>query len=317
MPMHYVHVVASCTDRKRLPIPARRRLSAVPGRTLTGRFDEWRRRLTTVSSSTLNASEMYSGDHWAIVRALSQTAGPHGWRVRLWVASAGYGLIPADAVIGSYSATFAPGHPDSVVIPGSATGREHPREWWSLLGAWPGPTPSTPRRVVDLAATSPRAIVVIASDTYIDAMEDDLTAARAGLYDADRLVVVSARPRRVTELAANWVETDARLRQVLGGAVGSLSARVARHLLSTLAPAQFGATAARAVTNRLLETAPALPVYDRLPSTDDRVAAFIRRAIRRDPSASHTPLLRAYRASGHQCEQGRFRTIFQRVTREP
>lgn len=314
--MALIHVIASCTDRKRLPIPARLRLRAIPGRTLVGRFDAWQDRVSSASTGTLPAADLYCGDHWSIARVLTETTGAQGWRVCLWAASAGYGLIPAEASIAPYSATFATGHPDSVVPTWATNVREDLRAWWKLQGSAVGPDATSVRRLTDLAATRPGVLLVIASDAYIDAMEDDLLAARAVLPDPDHLVVVSARPRRSTELGANWVETNARLRKVLGGAVGSLNARVARHLLTNLDPAQFSATAARALANELLATTPALPVYDRTPSTDDRVAAFIERAIRRDPSVSHTPLLRAFRAAGNQCEQRRFRTLFERVTRK-
>lgn len=314
--MALVHVIAACTDRKRLPIPAQRRLRAIHGRTLDGRFASWRRALASGAPGDRCAADLYSGDHWSVVRALAKTAASQGWRVRLWAASAGYGLIPADATIVPYSATFVSGHPDSVTTADSSTWREDVRAWWRLQGAAPGPDLSAARRVADLAAEGPRAILIVASDAYISAMEEDLVAAREALPDPERLLVVSARPRRATDLVVNWIETDARLRQALGGAVGSLHARVARHLLTTLDPALFSASAARTVIHRLLAGTPALPVYDRATTTDDRVEAFIRRARRHDPSACHTPLLREFRRSGYRCEQSRFRAIFDAVTRE-
>lgn len=316
LPMPLAHVIASCTDRKRLPVPPRRRMRNVRARDLDRRFEAWQRALSGFPALTTDAANMYCGDHWSIARELPQTASARGWQVRLWVASAGYGLIPANAAIASYSATFAPGHPDSVAIHDAATWREGVRRWWQLQGTVPGPESAAPRSITNLASTAPDAMVVLASAVYVDAMEDDLQAARNALEDQGRLTIVSGKPRRETALRSNWVETDARLRQVLGGAVGSLHARVTRHLLTTLDPAQFSAAAAREATQGLLASAPPLPVYERVPSTDNQVAAFIRRALRRTPTARHTPLLREYRASGRQCEQSRFRMIFERLAEE-
>lgn len=314
--MPVAHVIAACTDRKRLPVPPRRRMRNVRVHDLDRRFEAWRRVLSGFPALTTDAANMYRGDHWSIARELPQTASARGWQVRLWVASAGYGLIPASATIASYSATFTPGHPDSVAIHDTAAWREGVRRWWQLQGSVPGPDLVAPRSIAHLATTAPDALVVIASDVYVDAMEDDLQAARNALTDAERLTIVSGKPRRKTALSSNWVETDARLRQVLGGAVGSLHARVTRHLLTTLDPAGFSTAAAREATLRLLASAPPLPVYDRAPSTDYEVAAFIKRALRCAPTARHTPLLREYRASGRQCEQRRFRMIFERLAEE-
>lgn len=283
---------------------------------LDRRFEAWQRALSGHPAHMTEASNMYWGDHWSIARELSRTASARGWQVRLWVASAGYGLIPATAAIAPYSATFAPRHADSIAASDATVWREAIRHWWRLQGNVPGPAPGAPRRIADLAASAPGAVVVIASDIYIDAMEEDLRTAGEVLGDSDRLAIVSGKLRRQSVLAPNWIETEARLRQVLGGGVGSLHARVARHLLTALDSTGFSVAAARDLTRGLLALAPPLPVYDRVPSSDKEVGAFIRRTLRQNRSARHTTLLREFRASGKRCEQNRFRMIFERVRDE-
>ncbi len=313
--MALVNVVVACTERKRLPVAARHRLRSIRGQDLDRRFEAWQRALESNGPGTTPALDLYSGDHWAVARELPMYVASRGWDLRLWVASAGYGLIPAEALVTPYSATFAPLHADSVVTAGASDWSDGIRYWWRLHASVPGPAPKGPRRIADLASGD-EAIVVVASDTYVHAMEDDLLTARRSLSKPERLIIVSARSRRSTALASNWVETNARMRLALGGAMGSLNVRAARHFFDVLGPSELDVQSARAFGTKLLSSSPDLPVFNRTPSTDNQVFAFVRRSLLIDPFARHSPLLRQYRDSGRQCEQKRFRAIFEQVAKE-
>jgi hypothetical protein len=47
--------------------------------------------------------------------------------------------------------------------------------------------------------------------------------------------------------------------------------------------------------------------------TDEDVRVFVRNALRANPQARHTTLLREYRESGYACEQKRFGRLFKEV----
>ena len=73
-----------------------------PGQRACGDTDErardWICRLSDTSYSPLIAArDLYAGEHWMVARGLPDLAG--GERIRLWACSAGYGLIPADALV--------------------------------------------------------------------------------------------------------------------------------------------------------------------------------------------------------------------------
>src|SRR5439155_14422396 len=109
-----LHIIAACTDRKRaVPLP-HHRLGALPaGRQ---RAERWVSALQDGQGSPMAARDLYVGNHWAIVRDLPDIARRAGWRrVRLWVASGGYGLLDAETKAVAYGATFSIGHRDSVV----------------------------------------------------------------------------------------------------------------------------------------------------------------------------------------------------------
>ena len=47
--------------------------------------------------------------------------------------------------------------------------------------------------------------------------------------------------------------------------------------------------------------------------TDEDVRVFVRNALRANPRARHTALLREYREAGYACEQKRFGRLFKEV----
>src|SRR5512132_4121876 len=101
-----VHVVVTCTNRKKRPVPARLRLGSLPSGSIARRVDTWIRRLCEdANEPTVAASDLYAGEHWTIVRSLPDLSS-NTENVRLWVCSAGYGLVPVDAQIRPYAATF-------------------------------------------------------------------------------------------------------------------------------------------------------------------------------------------------------------------
>ena len=64
---------------------------------------------------TYAAECLDSGDHWHVVRSLSEFTSKTRCALKILVCSAGYGRSSASARISPYSATFTSNHPDSVV----------------------------------------------------------------------------------------------------------------------------------------------------------------------------------------------------------
>src|SRR6266568_5508906 len=164
-----VHVIVTCTNRKSQLVPDRRQLGSVPAGDTDERARDWICRLSdTPDSPPITARDLYAGEHWTVACGLPDLAG--GGRIRLWACSAGYGLIPADAPLRPYAATFTGGHPDSV--PGGADGA---RAWWYALSSWEGPSSGQSRSIRELAATEPAASYLLAlSAPYLQACREDI-----------------------------------------------------------------------------------------------------------------------------------------------
>jgi hypothetical protein len=300
-----VHVIVTCTNRKTLPVAPILRLGNVRGRGTVSRAREWTARLAGMSSSPLIAAQdLYAGEHWTIARSLPGRA-RHA-RVKLWVCSAGYGLIPADALVHPYAATFSSG---SDRVPGGAYGA---RQWWDALTGWEGPAPREPRSIRSLVAADRSASFLLAlSASYLDACLDDLAAAAGEVADLDTFMVISAGTRLPRSGGVVMVPADARLQELLGGTRQALNARLAAQLLS--AGISSRAEAAN-WTMRLLAEQPPITRYERKKLSDQEVTEMITRSLAQSPQRSASRLLREFRDAGYACEQQRFAGLYRAVT---
>ena len=310
-----INVVVTCTKRKSVAVPDRLKLRRVRRADAKTKIGLWRDRLEACHSELVAVRDLYSGDHWSIAKAMEGTTTFGDVGVRLWVASAGYGLISLDDSVKPYSATYSIDHPDSVVK--RTTGNDRPticREWWTLMSQWNGPVERMPRTLTEVAAASPNSpLIVVASENYLLGINDDLCDARDELNEPELLSIFSAGCKSLNGLARHLVPYDARLQRVVGGALRSLNMRAAQKALHESRRSQPTLPVLRRKFKRLLDSQPPLDRPERLPMTDAAVCRFIKQAIRRDADVSHTPLLRKLRDGGHACEQKRFAKLFRQV----
>lgn len=293
-----VHLIASCTERKRASVPADLRLGTIAGEGVAA----WLARVASSDAEPVRARDLYGGEHWQLILELERRLVEKKRDVVLWVASAGHGLVGADEQIKPYAATFASGSDDTV--PGEAAA------WWTALCDARG------RPIASLAADAADAIVVVGSTRYLRAMASDLVRA-SGMMEEGALVLFSGS-HPPDSLRAAAVEVDARVQVALAdsdrlrGTKQGLAARAALTLLSraTWPPR---AEPLQAAYTRLVNDheRPAVPQRER--HDDQAVLDFIAAELREDSRLGWTPLLRKWRASGHACEQKRFRDLFRSV----
>ncbi len=294
-----LHLVVTCANRKRHGIPVELHLRAVTQRRPAARFAAWTARLDGSDSGRYLAADLYAGEHWQIVRTLTQA--PVAKTAQLWIASAGYGLIPADAAICAYAATFSASAPDAV---GVTVGQV--ADWWHRLSTWAGPVPDQPRSFAALAARDRNAtMIAVLSEAYQRACGDDLLAA-AELLDSDALSVVGP-PNAHPPLANVLVPVTAMLRHTVGGSLQALNVRATKYLL------EYGAGPHRTALRHAAATAapdnPPTPPASGERMSDAEVAAYIRG----HAHTSATQLLRQLRDTGRSCEQRRFAQLHRDV----
>jgi hypothetical protein len=306
--MRTLDIVVTCASRKSRATGKTLGASGLLDGELDARMSSWTE-LLSARGSRFTPAELYSGDHWIVARSLAPLALSLGWKPRLWIASAGFGLVSTESLLTPYSATFALGNPNSVGK--SATEN---REWWKLLSDWEGPLGSSHRSIESVAASAPEStFLCVLSEPYLAALQDDLRAALVRVTTPDRFLVVSAGTAVAPGLEGNLLPGDARLQALLGGTLNSLNVRIAHHLLGTIAPAQFDYQRLSKDLQESLSSAPERKVPNNRRMEDVDVVRFIRQESDAEARTSHTGLLRKLRASGRACEQSRFRALYKEV----
>lgn len=306
-------VVTTCSERKRLPVPAAHQLRNV-GRhlPLADRARAWTQVLE-VADAAVAAADLYAGNHWYVARGLPALAAAKGYATELWIASAGYGLVPSDARLAPYAATFSPTSPDAIASGPAANASN--AEWWHCLNEWRSPHygRDTARCFAELARSKPDATFLVAASTvYLHATSVDLVAAASALSDRGQLLIVCTGP--VPEPLRHFaVPANARLQHVVGGSRQALNSGVARLIINDADEHHFEANAVRARLSAFIAASPDLITYDRSRLNDDQLRSFIRAARREDPSVSKTRLLRILRDTELACEQKRFGQLFAEV----
>lgn len=314
--MDRVNVVVTCTKRKTRPAAADLQLRSVSAETPELRAERWIEALESARGEVVPALDLYSGDHWKVVRSLSAAGLRSGREVQLWVCSAGYGLISASTHLHPYSATFSDRHPDQVHRFSHLSRRESHRRWWAALTVWRGPDPSAPRTITGLASKAPDVpIVVVGSESYLEPLAADLQQAARKLTSLDRLLLLSGGMNRSPALEQNLIAFDARLTRALRGPLMSLNVRVAREMLEQGIDLTTSAVS-RWVSEFGRELKPfEYPVRER--TGDEEVKAYVRRELASNPGARWSPLHRKLReALQLACEQKRFRDLFFTVRAE-
>jgi hypothetical protein len=310
-----VNIVVTCTSRKKQePVP-HLRLRSVRQKTIEDRARKWIEQLSLHGIPHTAASELYCGEYWSVARSLPTVARDCGIVARIWICSAGYGLISPQSQICSYSATFSPYDRDSVtrglrpeVRPCAA------QKWWQLISKWSGPKGSELRSLGSIAREYPRVpLLVVASSDYLQAIEQDLDKAVSTLSDPDLLLIASAGIRTFGKFTHYLLPCDARLQSCLGGTRASLNIRIAKQLVEYMGKGSIGLERQRTQLKHLLSQQPPIEQYRRLLATDDQIKDFIRFELNRNGVVSRSLLLTKFRDSGRACEQSRFASLYKHV----
>lgn len=283
-------IVVNCTERKSQAPAPHLQARTLPQGEVGQRVANWRRRVTNATPSAA-LLDLYQGEAWQQARGLSRDARQQGFDVRLRVASAGLGLRDADSKGPAYSATFAGGHLDTVTPPGPGS-----RWWWVALRDLDGADP--------LAETADEKVLLVLSENYARAMDDDLVelADRGG----DILLIGGAR----TIEGLPRLPADMGLRCHLGGTASSITLRMARRWLASRSSRDLYNTRDASRWSSWANSVSRRERYDRRPASDTELRSVIERYKTADPSLSATRALRALRDSGIACEQKRFGELF-------
>lgn len=306
-----INLVVTCTARKTTPVPEMLMMRNIRRDRLDRRLDEWHERLRSESVERKRAVDLYCGNSWSVIRELAK-AGSSPCRLRIWVISAGHGLVAIEENLTPYAATFASREEDSVIPPELAS--HSVSEWWGMLMGQRRQAGSSVASVSDIARLHPKTPLVAAiSSEYLKAVAHDLQAARSALADSDRLIIISAGARKTGPLTDNFLPCDSRLEHRYGRSRMALNARILRDIVHGFTAENIRASRLNPHFEAMLGRLSPATYPERLQTKDETVRSFIRRGIAMNERCSYTALLRQYRATGRACEQKRFRGLFREM----
>jgi len=291
-----LEIVASCTDRKKVQPQDDLQLGSIPGGP-TQRLAEWRRRLRHSDAPRVRAGELYQGQHWKRITEAVDIARSRGWSTRLWILSAGLGLLPSNGHIVSYSATFASGTRDSVWrgrVDGSRA--DTLRWWWRSL---------TEAELPSLSAAASGPVVIVAGRTYIDAITEDLERIASDSSSASRVVIVSTGLDHPLGL-----RYDHRISAQVGGTLGSLNAALLRALAVDARNHGWHRDGMQKAVDRLMARAVDPVPAARQPCSDAQVVDYLTELRSSTPRITRSRALRALRDDGMACSQERFARLW-------
>lgn len=309
-----LHVVVSCKSRKTRPVRAELRIANVPSVPLDERVQTWIRLLEASDDESVIAGDLYAGEHWKIVRSLASGV-RDDLSIKVWIVSAGYGLVEYSTRMKPYAATFIRSHVDSVV---SKHATHAASDWWAAISEW-SPQAGMPRQIRTLAETMGKGdfILLALSEPYAVAVANDIVAAararpeRVALISAGLLT--SRSPELSEQLRNVLLPAESRLKSLVGGAMQGVNARIAAKAAADHALWFPNSTSLRQLLRSWLTQTPPLQQYHRHALSDDEVRSFISTHCSGAGGQSKSRLLRALRDAGMACEQSRFSALYQQV----
>jgi hypothetical protein len=239
-----------------------------------------------------------------VVQSLREIANRQGLPLTIWALSAGLGLVPDTTKAPAYSATFAPGLPDSVVRERSNVTAGN-QQWWRAIYGLESATEKVPFGTRDI-------VICIASPLYLSAAEPTIGSIASYLAKSNQLLIVTSASTRsiLGSVRQHVVVTSALMQDRLGGSRISLNARAARWLLNHGYIGRDQRVAQKCL-DRLSAPLPQRSAAKRL--TDEAIIGEIGELLVNQNELSRTHALRKLRDSGVACEQKRFERLFKKV----
>ncbi len=310
--MQKLHLILSCTARKRGSEPGYPQLRSVGRAPTSDRVQQWATLLSAASRRYV-AADLYAGEYWFTGKELVARAAS-ARQLRVSVVSAGLGLIGIEDKVPMYGATFAARHPDSVLATMSAVVHSQGRrQWWEELTRAEILGRRGPQRVVEIEECgSDTSVMVCLGRNYLEAVAADLEALIERLGDPQK-VMVFASGAPLPGLEESWVPVSGGLRLILGGTSSSTTLRSAKAVLEELGELSPTVDEARVIVARLAAEAGDLPSFDRRRQGDDMILNWILDHLTENPNAAKTTALRHFRDGGLACEQARFGRLFDKA----
>jgi hypothetical protein len=295
-------IAAPCSARKQKPPLNGLRATSLPRSNQASATKAWLDRLTHIEEPDLSpARNLYSGRSFRRVREVARLL-----NCRLYVVSAGLGLVESGTAVPSYDLTLSDSGPGSLAR--RITHAPRPSEWWSNLEASPYAIP------LEMACVGHARILVALTRPYANMVAPALAKLPASQRSRLRILGFGLA-RAFPELREQLIHYDDRLNQLTPGTRSDGASRALEHFAKLVA--------SRPVSNvyddqRLVDASLSHVAHRTLPDRtrvcDAELAEHAARLSRKGLSASAA--LKQLRMEAHiACEERRFRRLFEEARR--
>jgi len=287
-------------------------------------MDRWVRALTNTKgygATEYNAEDLYDkGGYWPRILRVVSKARRQGFEPRLWVASAGYGLLKGTDRVVSYGATFAKNAPDTIF-----RSKDKPKiaqRWWRELSAWnhmSGYKGIHTPRIADIPRFEKDAfLLVVMTPPYIHAVERDLLrTAKKVKYDGNRFAIIGTKGmyqklsrKSLKLLKPHLVPIHAKMQHAVGGGLIALHAYVAYALIREAHPNTLSASTLRKHAKKLLKEGE--QIHKDTFVGDNIVRKFLGSNL----PGTKTALYNQFKKAGYRCFVERFNKLYYKTLEE-
>jgi len=292
-------VVTICTRRKKTDAVREATAVSLPVGTQSKVGAAWLKRLESLGE-TAAAEDIYAGRGFAIAREAAEALAG-----RLFIASAGLGLVPSSRKIPAYGLTVSPSDPDSVA--NRISGQLDSADWFEAM--LKGPYSDTWSKVAN--AGSGRILLAL-TNSYAAMIGPSLAALPAATRERLRFFGPSLGEFLPPSLKANVCPHDSRIDTIMPGTKSDLPQRCLLHFAQVVGgrPGNCESDFAKITASLKGVRRPARPVRPR--QTDQQILKLINAHVKAGSGMVKT--LRAIRHDhGVACEQGRFTRLYRLV----
>jgi hypothetical protein len=289
-------LVTICAQQKRHKPSLEATPAALGGASLADLASQWRRLVSSLPTAA-PAADLYAGRAFGLARDTARRIDS-----RLYVISAGLGLVAGETRSPAYGLTVTPGSTESVQP--KVQGPFAPNDWFEEMLA--GPHSVSWAQIFE---RGPGQVLIALTRSYAAMVGPSLASLPRLQLDRLRLFGAGLEAVLPQALHASVVPYDGRLDTLFPGTRSDFAQRAMVHYVEHIAPAASDREAGNILLSATLAPVepPVRPV--RQAAADGDLIALIKPRL--TPKASASRLLRQLRDDdGIACEQGRFARLF-------
>ncbi len=291
-------VVTICSSRKSVPITQSSTPVSLPKAAQSAVQAAWVQKVSKLPARYA-VDQLYAGRGFRLAKSAAASV-----RARLYVVSAGLGLVAADRQVPVYGLTVSPGHAESVAA--RVQGDFDPAAWFSAILQGPHSV-----QWADAFAEGEGRVLVALTRPYAEMIGSSLLALPASSLGRLRIFGVSLSKVLPTEIQRAVMPYDGRLDTIIPGTRADFSQRALDHfarLVASGADDQDREADSDAV-RRALAGVISPRLAQRPRQTDEEILRLIRKQLMTQSGVGR--VLRALRdQDGVACEQARFSRLY-------